>query len=358
VRRTVTLIEVGVRLPVCFNRQGIRAFTMTTTFTSILVSSLPTATPNPGPILKVPDGSVDRKHCALLGGLSLIIQAVMGIIVISSLLIKRAYERPKRPWKIWCGDVSKQAIGQAYVHSSNVAISGLISHLSSGRENSCTLYFLNILVDTTFGVLLLYILLKYLSWLLMEQFGFQGLQSGQYGDPPKIKRWAKQLAVYLAALTLMKLAVIGLFAALPSLFRIGDWLLSWLRDNDSQVIFVVLIFPICMNVLQFVSIDSIIKGKTSFHLIGDDEDPPESHMFESDDDGDNALWNNVTSLISSPQIKTRLDQSFEAKSHHYPPPRSTGSSTSSRPNSPIGGPSRSRSPANEPLRSKSPPKCM
>lgn len=46
-------------------------------------------------------------------------------------------------------DVSKQIIGQAFVHGVNVLISDVVAHLSTA--NACVLYFLNILIDTTFG---------------------------------------------------------------------------------------------------------------------------------------------------------------------------------------------------------------
>jgi hypothetical protein len=61
----------------------------------------------------------------------------MGAIVIGSLVIKRMRERPRRKWKIWLGDVSKQVVGQAFVHASNVAISGasaVLSLLTPGRK--------------------------------------------------------------------------------------------------------------------------------------------------------------------------------------------------------------------------------
>lgn len=50
----------------------------------------------------------------------------MGVIVLGSLLLKRAQEKPKRKWKVWLGDVGKQVVGQAFVHSSNVLISGTL----------------------------------------------------------------------------------------------------------------------------------------------------------------------------------------------------------------------------------------
>ena len=46
-------------------------------------------------------------------------------------------------------DVSKQVIGQMFVHGVNVLISGIVAEIASG--NACVLYFLNILIDTTFG---------------------------------------------------------------------------------------------------------------------------------------------------------------------------------------------------------------
>jgi hypothetical protein len=48
----------------------------------------------------------------------------MGCIVLGSLLLKRAHEKPKRKWRVWLGDVGKQVVGQAFVHASNVLISG------------------------------------------------------------------------------------------------------------------------------------------------------------------------------------------------------------------------------------------
>lgn len=90
----------------------------------------------------------------------------MGVLVISSLLFKRHREKPKRPWRIWCVyvfvatlsrahpryrlfDVSKQIVGQMFVHGVNVVVSDVGSTRTSG--NACVYYFLNILLDTTLG---------------------------------------------------------------------------------------------------------------------------------------------------------------------------------------------------------------
>jgi len=92
----------------------------------------------------------------------------------SSLIYKRHRETPKRLWKIWCVasvlfetiqvlilslwlqrlfDVSKQVVGQMFVHGVNVFVSHLGS--STTESNACVFYFLNILIDTTLGKFLL-----------------------------------------------------------------------------------------------------------------------------------------------------------------------------------------------------------
>ena len=87
--------------------------------------------------------------------------------MLSSLVYKRHRETPKRPWAIWyvsyfimpvnsaqarlrrLFDVSKQVVGQMFVHGANLLVSGMASHRTSG--NACVSYFLNILIDTTIG---------------------------------------------------------------------------------------------------------------------------------------------------------------------------------------------------------------
>lgn len=47
-------------------------------------------------------------------------------------------------------DVSKQVVGQMFVHGVNVFLSDFGSNHTEG--NACVFYFLNILIDTTLGV--------------------------------------------------------------------------------------------------------------------------------------------------------------------------------------------------------------
>ncbi|KAG2088569.1 vacuolar membrane protein-domain-containing protein, partial [Suillus discolor] len=80
------------------------------------------------------------------------------------------------------------------------------------------------------------------------------------------QKQARQAAVYVVALTTMKMLVVGLFTVWPGISKVGDWLLSWtaIGNGDAfQIIFVMGLFPIIMNILQFWLIDSIVKASSS-----------------------------------------------------------------------------------------------
>ncbi|KAL6309836.1 vacuolar membrane protein-domain-containing protein [Sparassis latifolia] len=243
---------------------------------------------------------VDRRSCRLLGPTALITQGLMGVLVMSSLVYKRHREEPKRPWRIWLFDVSKQVIGQLFVHGVNVLISDVVAHVSSG--NACVFYFLNILIDTTLGVGVIYFVLHFITYLLTEKCNFKGFESGQYGSPPSFIYWTRQAAVYLLALLTMKLLVVALFAAWPGIFKVGEWLLTFLGPSDAvQVIFTMGLFPILMNILQFWLIDSIVKGShaSSLALPTDTPraslDPDNEPLFraDSDDDSDDDMRHDI-----------------------------------------------------------------
>jgi hypothetical protein len=173
-----------------------------------------------------------------------------------------------------------------------------------------------------------------LTYLLVKKLRLKGYESGKYGSPPSIAYWARQAAVYVFALTTMKILVVGLFAAWPGISTVGDWLLSWTAIGDGDVIQVILcvsclhgygglilrhsvmgVFPIIMNILQFWLIDSIVKASSSSDVL-----PTDSHrtsdvqdrepLFrETEDDEDEARRD-----IENPKpIYLRMPSEDEAK---------------------------------------------
>lgn len=107
----------------------------------------------------------------------------------------------------------------------------------------------------------------------------ESIQSGNYGQPPKVTWWLKQSFIYFLGLLGMKFCVFALFQLCPWIVLVGDWALKWTEGNETvQVFFVMLFFPVVMNALQYYIIDSFIKEqKPADHQQipiqdGDDED--------------------------------------------------------------------------------------
>ncbi|RGP61946.1 hypothetical protein FSPOR_9616 [Fusarium sporotrichioides] len=243
------------------------------------------------------DGS--SGECSLLGSFALVVQGALGALALLSLVYKRWRERPQRPLKIWFFDVSKQVFGSVLVHIANI----FMSMLTSGRfsvqvdpsaatvtarsddddyaPNPCSFYLLNLAIDTTLGIPILIILLKVLTGLVRyTPIGQppESVQSGNYGSPPNVVWWLKQSVIYFCGLFGMKVCVLIIFIMMPWISKAGDWALGWTEGNEKlQIAFVMMIFPLIMNALQYYIIDSFIKLK--------DTDYENVNANESDDEG-------------------------------------------------------------------------
>ncbi|KRX07384.1 hypothetical protein PPERSA_06999 [Pseudocohnilembus persalinus] len=57
-----------------------------------------------------------KNECELMGMSGIIVQIALAFLSFSVLIIKRMYEQPPRPYKIWFCDTSKQIISQLSTH--------------------------------------------------------------------------------------------------------------------------------------------------------------------------------------------------------------------------------------------------
>ncbi|KAG0308740.1 hypothetical protein BGZ98_007016 [Dissophora globulifera] len=210
----------------------------------------------PDPSQPAPAGT-----CELMSSFAIFVQLLLATIAFSTLILKRRKERPMRPLRIWLYDVSKQIVGGVVIHSLNLLAATLFG-LSSERKDSnpCIWYFLNIFLDTTFGVGVLYLFLmaaeKYFIRMRMD-----GLRTGDYGNPPQFDRWWKQTFVFSLGLVVMKIVVV-IVLTWPFLLTFGEWFLGWTLQNEKlQILFVMLILPLSMNICQYWAIDYILKQK-------------------------------------------------------------------------------------------------
>ncbi|KAG9199387.1 hypothetical protein G6514_008546 [Epicoccum nigrum] len=279
---------------------------------SSIALAMPTTAPAPSDTAsaagKTPlDGEDGKGECNLLGDFALLVQGALGLLAVSSLAVKRLREHPRRPLKIWFFDVSKQVFGSVLLHLANI----LMSMLSSGQfdvqaqtqavasaavaaekgddPNPCSFYLLNLAIDTTIGIPILVLLLKVLhrAFLLTPLASPpESIRSGNYGHPPRATWWLKQSVIYFLGLIGMKLCVLALFALLPWIAWVGDWALRWTEGNTAlQIAFVMFVFPLIMNALQYWIVDGFIKdpagAEGGYEGVGERDD---------DDDDDDDEW--------------------------------------------------------------------
>ncbi|KAK5624411.1 hypothetical protein RRF57_000127 [Xylaria bambusicola] len=281
------------------------------------------------------DGDKGRGEgeCSLLGPFALLVQLGLGGLALLSLVYKRWRERPQRPLKIWFFDVSKQVFGSVLVHMANI----FMSMLTSGRfsiqmepagvqtaarllrradvpyvPNPCSFYLLNLAIDTTIGIPILIVLLRVITGLVAyTPFGkpYESIQSGNYGNPPNAWWWLKQSVIYFCGLFGMKLCVLIIFLILPWISRVGDWALRWTEGNEQlQIFFVMMLFPLIMNALQYYIIDGFIKLKETGHdrlPQDDDRDPFDDHF--GDDSDDESIGNESTDSMPLSKSVTSKD---------------------------------------------------
>lgn len=152
--------------------------------------------------------------------------------------------------------------------------------------------------QTTLGIPILVLLLK----VLHAFFGLtplarppESIKSGYYGQPPHITWWLKQSFIYFIGLLLMKLCVLLIFLVFPWIALAGDWALRWTEGSEAlQITFVMFVFPLFMNALQYYIVDSFIKDRThGGHEPVPTEDPDDNearqplqgnNSYERDDD--------------------------------------------------------------------------
>lgn len=92
----------------------------------------------------------------------------------------------------------------------------------------------------------------------------ESIQSGNYGNPPNAWWWLKQSLIYFLGLFGMKICVLIVFVMFPWISRVGDWALGWTEGNEKlQIVFVMMLFPLIMNALQYYIIDSFIKKQAT-----------------------------------------------------------------------------------------------
>jgi hypothetical protein len=121
----------------------------------------------------------DSNSCNMVGLLGILIQVGLGVLSFSVLFIKRMKEQPRRPWKIWIFDTSKQLVSQLFAHFINLTISIALTYEDSSSDE-CLWYFITNILDNTLGVLICVLALKAIESSLRKRGKHQYLSGNYY----------------------------------------------------------------------------------------------------------------------------------------------------------------------------------
>ncbi|XP_057710743.1 transmembrane protein 110, like isoform X4 [Corythoichthys intestinalis] len=192
---------------------------------------------------------------ALTDRFGVLIQGLLAIVAFSTLMLKRFREPAgiRRPWRIWFYDTSKQAIGALFIHFANVLLSTLT------KEDPCSLYLMNFLLDATVGMLVIWLAVKATSK-VVERKQWTLLTFGEYGDPPLAAAWLGQCGMYLLIMVLEK-GAISLVLLVPGWSKLQEVLLSYIANPQLELVLVMLIVPFIVNSIMFWVVDSLTMRK-------------------------------------------------------------------------------------------------
>lgn len=211
------------------------------------------------------------EQCQLLGSFGICVQGVLLLVSVTILVGKKLGEGHRRTWKEFFLDCSKQGVGQGMVHVLNMLCAALIATHSDTEADVCEWYWVNIMVDTTFGVLVEYLLLQGFSMLLETMTGHRGhFRSGVYGYDHRVNpsTYFKQLGVWLVCILGMKAMVVMLMISCQHTFAwTAHTILLLVAVNPKvELVFVMIITPAFMNTFQYWVTDSFIqKGGVPLH---------------------------------------------------------------------------------------------
>uniref|UniRef100_A0A3B4GCF5 Transmembrane protein 110, like n=1 Tax=Pundamilia nyererei TaxID=303518 RepID=A0A3B4GCF5_9CICH len=170
----------------------------------------------------------------------------------------RCSHEPENKNRVHCAfsrffDTSKQAIGALFIHFANVFLSTLT------KEDPCSLYLMNFLLDATLGMLVIWLAVKLVSK-LVEYKQWTLLIFGEYGDPPQAAAWLGQCGVYMLIMVLEK-GVISLVLLVPGWSKLQEVLLSYIANPQLELALVMLIVPFIVNSIMFWVVDSLMMRK-------------------------------------------------------------------------------------------------
>jgi len=196
------------------------------------------------------------------------IQFILGILAFLSLLIKWKCEKYTecRTFKTFMLDGTKQGISALFAHGANMLIAIKLSKVVV-NTNECAWYFISFTFDTLVGVGIAYLLLRLVTHIAKKKKWNRLIESGNYREEESNKEVAKTWGIQTLSwlfVTFVSRFIIGfiLWAGRDGFSKIADGVASCFDNNPKGLlVFVMIICPGIMNIIQIWIQDQILKKK-------------------------------------------------------------------------------------------------
>lgn len=174
----------------------------------------------------------------------------------------------RRTWETWWYDTSKQGIGAIIIHLTNVYLAPLF------QGDPCTWYVINFLLDSTIGLLIVFIGIRLCQFLAYEK-KWPAINFGVYGKPELSqiadflihissiiltdapKSWRYQTCIYIGLMALVKLLT-SLFIQLRFWNSVKDLVLWPFSNPTIELALIMLVIPFFVNLLIFWVTDNFL----------------------------------------------------------------------------------------------------
>lgn len=215
--------------------------------------------------------------CMVLPGLyGLAVQGLLFLCCIGTLLAKwkletrrdiRQGQTPRTFWTFLL-DGSKQLGGAAWLHITNLSFAKILT-MFVGKGDECEWYWINIMIDTTLGSAVSWVMLKIVNKVVEtclggKQEAKEWITSGHYYVDGHFK-WSmfiKQGFLWIViVVTSMKAVMVCLMITFHQYFLSVAirFLAPFLHEDWMKLLVVMILTPTIMNAFQFWVVDNIIK---------------------------------------------------------------------------------------------------
>lgn len=202
--------------------------------------------------------SLQPLPCKLLDDFGVFLQLFLAFSSFSVLIIKKQLETPKRTWKVWFMDVSKQASSSSLAHFINLALS---EKYTLDYMNQCNWYFILVLIDVIIGTFLNIMIFKQIE---IFSYDFEKLYfvSGDYGTENPWKNWLYQTFLWMSMTGIIKIFLfIILYLNIEFFSFLTNWILIPFEISPKiELMYIMVFVPSILNGLSFWVTDLYLKN--------------------------------------------------------------------------------------------------